>query len=87
MNPRTILISVLALVFGGSAAVGVNSFIQNPQNKVEQRCRVVRVDDTAERDFAVAFEFDSPNPKFWPVVFPPEDWHAPAPGPSEKSVQ
>jgi len=67
--------------------VGQPMVLVNPQNKVEQRCRVVRVDDTAERDFAVAFEFDSPNPKFWPVVFPPEDWHAPAPGPSEKSVQ
>ena len=31
MSPRSILITVLALVFGGSAAVGVSSFIQNPQ--------------------------------------------------------
>jgi pilus assembly protein CpaB len=30
VSPRTILISMLALVFGGSVAVGVNSFIQNP---------------------------------------------------------
>ena len=30
MSPRTVMISVLALVFGGSAAVGVNSFIKNP---------------------------------------------------------
>jgi hypothetical protein len=56
--------------------VGQSMLLVNPQNKVEQRCRVVRVDDTAEGDFAVAFEFDTPNPKFWPVVFPPEDWVA-----------
>lgn len=56
--------------------VGQPMLLINPQNKVEQRCRVVRVDDTAEGDFAVAFEFDSPNAKFWPVVFPPEDWVA-----------
>ena len=49
----------------------------NPQNNVEQGCRVVRIEDTADGDFAVAFEFDKPNPKFWPVVFPPEDWGAP----------
>ena len=49
----------------------------NPQNKLEQGCRVVRIEDTADGDFAVAFEFDKPNPKFWPVVFPPEDWSAP----------
>ncbi len=30
MSPRTIMITLLALVFGGSAAVGVSSFIKNP---------------------------------------------------------
>ena len=57
--------------------VGQPMKLLNPQNKVEQGCRVVRVDDTAEGDYSVAFEFDEPNPKFWPVVFPPEDWNAP----------
>lgn len=56
--------------------VGQTMLVVNPQNKAEQSCRVVRVDDTAEGDFAIAFEFDAPNPKFWPVVFPPEDWVA-----------
>lgn len=56
--------------------VGQSMLLINLQNKVEQKCRVVRIDDTAEGDFAVAFEFDTPNPKFWPVVFPPEDWVA-----------
>jgi hypothetical protein len=66
--------------------LGQPMLLVNPQNKVEQACRVVRVEDTAEGDFAVAFEFDRPNPKFWPVVFPPEDWHAPSPEPSEKTA-
>jgi hypothetical protein len=56
--------------------VGQPMLLVNPQNKVEQSCRVVRVEDTPDGDFAVAFEFDRPNPKFWPVVFPPEDWVA-----------
>jgi len=56
--------------------VGQPMLLLNPQNKVEQRCRVVRIDDTVEGDFAVAFEFDAQNAKFWPVVFPPEDWVA-----------
>lgn len=56
--------------------VGQPMWLVNPQNKVEQSCRVVRVEDIAEGDFAVAFEFDKANPKFWPVVFPPEDWVA-----------
>ena len=43
----------------------------------EQGCRVVRVDQTGTDHFAVAFEFDQPAPKFWPVVFPPKDWELP----------
>lgn len=66
--------------------VGQPMLLVNPQNKVEQSCRVVRVEDTADGDFAVAFEFDKPNPKFWPVVFPPEDWNAPVPAPSQRTA-
>jgi hypothetical protein len=58
--------------------VGQPMLLINPKNHVEQACRVVRVDDTADEDFAIAFEFDKPNAKFWPVVFPPEDWKASA---------
>lgn len=57
--------------------VGQPLQLVNPQNKVEQGARVVRVEDTAAGDYSVAFEFDQPNPKFWPVVFPPEDWNVP----------
>ena len=66
--------------------VGQPMLLVNPQKKVEQSSRVVRVEDTADGDFTVAFEFDKPNPKFWPVVFPPEDWHAPAPDPTQKTA-
>jgi hypothetical protein len=57
--------------------VGQPIRLVNPQNSVEQNCRVVRVDDTSSDFFSVAFEFQQPNPKFWPVVFPPSDWDAP----------
>lgn len=56
--------------------VGQPMLLKNPQNNAEQACRVVRVDDTADGDFAVAFEFATRNPKFWPVVFPPKGWIA-----------
>jgi hypothetical protein len=56
--------------------VGQPMRLANPQNKIEQNCRVVRVDDSSPEYFSVAFEFDKPNPKFWPVVFPPSDWDA-----------
>jgi hypothetical protein len=59
--------------------VGQPMLLANPQNRVEQNCRVIRVEDTSTEYFSVAFEFDKPNPKFWPVVFPPSDWGAPRP--------
>jgi broad specificity phosphatase PhoE len=40
-----------------------------------EKAHVVRVEQPGEY-YAVAFEFDQPAPKFWPVVFPPEDWGA-----------
>lgn len=54
--------------------VGQPMLLANPHNKLEQNCRVVRVEDTSPEFFSVAFEFEKPNPKFWPVVFPPADW-------------
>jgi hypothetical protein len=57
--------------------VGQPILLVNPKNRVEQSCRVVRVEDTMDEYFSVAFEFNQPNSKFWPVVFPPADWEAP----------
>jgi len=57
--------------------LGQPMLLVNPQNRLEQSCRVVRVDDTSPDFFSVAFEFNAPNPKFWPVVFPPADWDVP----------
>jgi len=34
----------------------------------------VRVENPPGGYTAVAFEFNEPTPKFWPVEFPPADW-------------
>jgi hypothetical protein len=57
--------------------VGQPFILVNPQSGIEQSCRVVRVDQPTADYFAVAFEFDLPAPKFWPVTFPPKDWGVP----------
>jgi hypothetical protein len=57
--------------------VGQPMRLVNPHNRLEQSCRVIHVEDMSAEFFSVAFEFDKPNPKFWPVVFPPADWVAP----------
>ena len=48
----------------------------NTKTKMEQNCRVVRVESPQGTggSFAVAFEFDKPAPHFWPITFPPADW-------------
>ena len=51
----------------------------NRQTGAEQSCKVVRIDHPAADYFAVAFEFDRPAPKFWPIAFPPSDWEVPKP--------
>lgn len=50
----------------------------NPKNGIKQSCRVVRIEQPSPDYFAVAFEFDHPSPKFWPIVFPPKDWELPS---------
>ncbi|MGB7281042.1 MAG: hypothetical protein WBE13_02175 [Candidatus Acidiferrum sp.] len=57
--------------------LGQPIILVNPQTGVEQGCRVVRIDQPSPDYFAVAFEFDRPAPKFWPVTFPPADWEVP----------
>ncbi|HEY2353031.1 MAG TPA: hypothetical protein VGH83_11000 [Candidatus Acidoferrum sp.] len=39
-----------------------------------RRCKVVRTEQTASENLAVAFQFEEPAPYFWPISFPPEDW-------------
>ena len=57
---------------------GQPMLLVNSTNGLEQSCRVVRIEQTSQDYFAVAFEFDRPSPKFWPVVFPPADWGLPS---------
>lgn len=53
---------------------GQPMLLVNPKNGKEQKCRVVRVDNPPGGALAVAFEFETPAPNFWPIVFPPADW-------------
>jgi hypothetical protein len=47
----------------------------NAKTTLQQGCRVVRVETSEAGYSAVAFEFDQAAPQFWPIVFPPADWH------------
>jgi hypothetical protein len=58
--------------------VGQSFFLTNGGTGAEMSCRVVRVDESGMEHFHIAFEFDRPAPKFWPVTFPPADWDLPS---------
>jgi hypothetical protein len=58
--------------------VGQSFLLTNPATGSEMSCRVVRVDESGMEQFHIAFEFDRPAPKFWPVTFPPADWGLPS---------
>jgi len=51
--------------------------LTNPKTGVQEKCRVIRVENPPGGQSAVAFEFDRPAPQFWPIVFPPPDWDLP----------
>jgi len=55
-------------------AQGHKLLLANPAMCVKQACRVVEVRSSQDGFFAVAFEFDSPAPHFWPIAFAPTDW-------------
>ena len=58
--------------------VGQSFILRNPRNGMEAPCRAVRSEEQGMEFYQIAFEFDQPYPNFWPVVFPPADWKAPA---------
>ena len=53
---------------------GMSLVLANPKTEARQECRVIRVEKSRTGSYEVAFEFESPTPKFWPIVFPPADW-------------
>ena len=46
----------------------------NTASRAKVSCRVLAARKSQDGVFAVAFEFESPSPDFWPINFPPPDW-------------
>jgi hypothetical protein len=49
--------------------------LSSPVAGLEETCTVVAVRSAPEASYTVGFEFDRPCPHFWPISFPPKDWH------------
>src|ERR1700686_1867821 len=50
--------------------------LTNSKTGVIRACSVVRTQQSLAKRLLVAFQFATPSPDFWPVVFPPKDWQA-----------
>jgi hypothetical protein len=53
---------------------GEQLFLRNLQTSGMQECTIVHVGDQQGNCVEVAVEFIVPNPSFWRITFPPEDW-------------
>jgi hypothetical protein len=60
-------------------AAGQRILLSNPKTQMAEGCRVVRVEKSLNGHYSVAFEFERPAPRFWPIVFPPSDWASSSP--------
>ena len=59
---------------GMEIVAGQQICVSNLKTESVTKARVLRVEESAEGRFSVAFEFEHPAPHFWPVSFPPTDW-------------
>ena len=48
--------------------------LMNPSSGVQQSATILSTKKSQDGGYAVAFEFDSPMPALWALVFPPDDW-------------
>jgi PAS domain S-box-containing protein len=48
--------------------------IQNPSTNEIQEAIVVLISEATDGSFSVGIEFTTPNPRFWRITFPPQDW-------------
>jgi hypothetical protein len=54
--------------------------LNNYQTSEVVSATIRRVEKSEDGRYAVAFEFQSPAPHFWPISFPPTDWLTPGKG-------
>jgi hypothetical protein len=64
------------LVTEMNVVAGQQFVLTNAKTGMTKRCRVVRAERVEATGLSVAFQFDEPAPKFWPIDFPPSDWAA-----------
>jgi hypothetical protein len=63
------------IVFTLEVQIKPSVLLVNKISKMEAQCRVVSQKDTEKGKSELGLEFVEPQPRFWGIAFPPEDWN------------
>lgn len=63
------------IVFTSEVQIKPSVLLVNKISKMEAQCRVVSQKDTEKGKSELGLEFVDPQPRFWGIAFPPEDWN------------
>jgi hypothetical protein len=63
------------LVLGSLIRIKPSVLLINKNTHIEVQCRVISLKETDKGKAELCLEFLIPQPKFWGISFPPEDWN------------
>ncbi len=63
------------LILTSSTEVKTSILLINKKTNMEVQCRVVYRKETEKGKAELGLEFVDPQPRFWGIAFPPEDWN------------
>lgn len=63
------------LILATSTELKASILIINKKTSSEAQCRVIYQKESEKGSAEVGIEFDTPQPRFWGIAFPPEDWN------------
>lgn len=74
---RTIVVNAhgALLVMTSFPVIKPSVLLVNKRTRMEVQCRVLFQKETEEGNGELSVEFVDPQPRFWGIAFPPEDWN------------
>ncbi|MBZ5642516.1 MAG: hypothetical protein LAO19_07140 [Acidobacteriia bacterium] len=63
------------LVLGSAVQIKPSVLLINKTTRIEVQCRVISLKETEKGKVELGVEFVIPQPRFWGISFPPEDWN------------
>jgi hypothetical protein len=63
------------LILSSATELKSSVLLINKKTSTEVQCRIVYQKETEKGTAEVGIEFIDPQPRFWGIAFPPEDWN------------